>query len=105
MSLNRPNNRSNQGLWSGLCTPAKLYGVFSVIAVAALLYNRQATEAVWQLLFSIFWTFVLNWICSEGWTGLSWFLVILPIVLVVIGGFIFAGVMIGAEAGMVHPNR
>ena len=101
MSLNRPNNRSDQGMWSGLCTPAKLYGVFSVISVAGLLYNQQATEAVWQILFSIIWTFVLNWICSEGWTGLSWFLVMVPIILIVIGGFMLAGVMIGAEAGMV----
>jgi hypothetical protein len=33
-----------------------------------------------QALFGIVWIFVLNWICSEGWTGLSWFLVFLPII-------------------------
>jgi hypothetical protein len=102
MSLNRPNNRSNQGTWSGLCTPAKLYGAFSVVSVAGLLYNQQATEAVWQVLFSIIWIFVLNWICSEGWTGLSWFLVMMPIILIVIGGFVLAGAMIAAESGMAH---
>ncbi len=98
---NRMGNRTNQGMWSGLCTPAKLYGVFSVISVAGLLYSQQATEAVWQVLFSIIWTFVLNWICSEGYTGVSWFLVMVPIILIVIGGFVLAGAMIGAEAGMV----
>jgi hypothetical protein len=88
-------------MWSGLCTPSKLYGVFSVVTVAGLLYNQQATEAVWQALFSIIWVFVLNWICSEGYTGVSWFLVIFPIILIVIGFFVLAGVMIGGEAAMV----
>jgi hypothetical protein len=56
--------------------------------------------AMGQLLFSIFWTFVLNWICSEGWTGLSWVLVLIPIILFVIATLMITGAMISTEIGM-----
>lgn len=88
MSLS--NNR-NQG-WSSLCTPAKLYGIFSLVSVAGLLYNHQLVGAISQGLFSAIWIFVLNWFCSQGWSGLSWFLVLLPIVIAVI--LITAGVAV-----------
>ena len=80
MSLS--NNR-NQG-WSSLCTPAKLYGIFSLVSVAGLLYNHQLVGAISQGLFSAIWIFVLNWFCGQGLTGLSWFLVLLPIIVGVI---------------------
>jgi hypothetical protein len=93
MSLNRPNNR-NQGIWNGLCTPAKLYGIFSLVSVAGFLYNQELIGAISQGLFSAIWIFVLNWICGEGWTGLSWFLVILPIIAGII--LFMAGAFIAA---------
>jgi hypothetical protein len=104
MSLNRPNNRSNQGIWSGLCTPAKLYGIYSVFSVGTLLYAQHGMYAMGQLLFSIFWTFVLNWICSEGWTGLSWVLVLIPIISFVILTLMIMGAMISTELEMVVPQ-
>lgn len=70
----------NQGLWSSLCTPAKLYGIITAVGTAGLLYDQQLVTAMGQALFGIIWVFVLNLICSEGWTGLSWFLVFLPII-------------------------
>jgi len=101
MSLS--NNRSNQG-WSGLCTPAKLYGIFSLVSVAGLLYNHQLIGAISQGLFSAIWIFVLNWFCGQGWTGLSWFLVLLPIVVGVI--LITAGVAVAvAEATAQQQHR
>jgi len=75
MSLNR-----NQG-WNDLCTPAKLYGIVSLVSVAGFLYKQQLVGAISQGLFSAIWLFVLNWICGQGWTGLSWFLVLLPIII------------------------
>ena len=72
-------------MWASLCAPAKLYGMISVVGVAGLLYNQQLVVAMGQALFGILWVFILNWICSEGWTGLSWFLVFVPI---------FAGIVV-----------
>ena len=106
MSLNRPNNRSNQGTWSGLCTPAKLYGIFSLVSVAGFLYNQELIGAMSQGLFSAIWIFVLNWICGEGWTGLSWLLVILPIIggimLFMAGAFIAAVEIAEGGSRMAH---
>jgi hypothetical protein len=85
-------------MWNGLCTPAKLYGIISIVSIGGLLYSQQLTAAVSQALFSIIWTFFLNWICGEGWTGLSWFLVLLPIIFILIGGAVFAGVLISEES-------
>jgi hypothetical protein len=97
-------NRTNQGIWSGLCTPAKLYGIYSIFSVGALLYGQHGMYAIGQTLFSIFWTFVLNWICSEGWTSLSWVLVLIPIILFVIATLMIFGAMVGAEAGMIYSE-
>lgn len=92
------NMPRNQGLWSSLCTPAKLYGIISVVGVAGLLYDQQLVTAMGQALFGIVWVFILNWICSEGWTGLSWFLVFLPI----IAGMVV--MMIGVAAIISEPQ-
>lgn len=83
------NNRGNQSMLGSLCAPAKLYGIISLVSIAGLLVNQQIAGALGQTAFAGIWVFVLNWICSEGWTGLSWFLVFLPVIvviLVIIGG-------------------
>jgi hypothetical protein len=62
-----------------------------------------------QALFSVIWIFVLNWICGEGWTGLSWFLVILPIIIGVVlfmaGASMAIAEIAQAEARMAHSNQ
>jgi hypothetical protein len=100
MSLNR-----NQGMWAGLCTPAKLYGIVSLFSIAGLLYKQHLVGAISQGLFSAIWLFLLNWICGQGWTGLSWFLVLLPIILGIL--LIVSGVFVAvAKAGMpYHMQR
>jgi len=98
MSLNR-----NQGMWAGLCTPAKLYGIFSLMSIAGLLYKQHLVGAISQGLFSAIWLFVLNWICGEGWTGLSWFLVLLPIILGI--ALIMSGAFIAVARMPYHMQR
>jgi hypothetical protein len=74
------------------------------MGIAGLLVNRQFLGAIGQGLFAAIWVFVLNWICSEGWTGLSWFLVLLPVIIVII--IIMAGAaMAVAEAEVPHERR
>jgi hypothetical protein len=99
MSVN--GSKSIQGMWSELCTPSKLYGMFSLVSVAGFLYSQELISAISQALFSVIWIFVLNWICGEGWTGLSWVLVILPIiggiVLFMAGAFIAVAELEGSR--------
>jgi len=77
-------NRRNEGIWSSLCAPAKLYGIFSLVSVAGYVYSQEVLGAISHGLFGLIWVFILNLICGEGWTGLSWVLVIVPIIITVI---------------------
>ena len=88
-----------------LCTPAVIYFVISMVSLVMVLlqnlgnsnsYNvgnfscrvpNTAFVFVVKLIYVLFWTYVLNLICKDGHTGLSWLLVLLPWILlfVIIG--------------------
>jgi len=88
-----------------LCTPAVVYFSISVISlVIVLLQNLGNTNSynigsfscrvpnttvvfITKLIYILFWTYILNLICKDGHTGLSWLLVLLPFILlfVIIG--------------------
>ncbi len=82
-----------------LCTPAAIYFVISIIALAMVLFQNLGhsnsyhvgsfscrvpnTTLVFivKLIYILFWTWVLNLICKDGHTGVSWLLVLLPFIL------------------------
>jgi len=71
-----------------LCTPAKIYFAISVISVIFGLFSGlNLLTAFWRLLFSFIWTFILGWLCKKGFSSISWFLVLLPYILIVLGVF------------------
>ena len=77
--------------FSKLCTPAKIYFVIAVLACIVALFNSLGVIATLvKLIFAFIWTFVLGWLCSKGYQSLSWFLVLLPyvIILLAIIGFL-----------------
>jgi len=68
--------------FSKLCTPAKIYFGIAVIAtVFALLSGASVMFAFTQIVFAFFWTFVLGWLCDKGYSSISWFLVLLPYII------------------------
>lgn len=68
-----------------LCTPAQIYFGIAVIAAIFQLYNGMAFTSVgMQMLFAFFWTFVLGMLCSNGFEYISWFLVLLPYVVILL---------------------
>jgi hypothetical protein len=68
-----------------LCTPAKLYLALSVIALIFVAINSFSfITIIIKLIFIALWTFLLNWICSKGYTTISWILVLLPYVLFIL---------------------
>ena len=75
--------------FKNLCTPAKVYFAIGIISCIFALFNSMAILAVFvKLIFIFIWTFLLNLLCSKGFKSLSWFLVLLPyiiVLLVVIG--------------------
>ena len=90
-----------------LCTPAFLYFVISIIGlVLVLLQNLGNTNSyhvgsfscrvpnttmvfIIKFIYILFWTYVLNLICKDGHTELSWLLVLLPWILL----FVMMGIL------------
>ena len=65
-----------------LCTPAMLYFVISVFSIIVALFNGMKLMAVGvNAIFVIIYTFFLNFLCQKGFKSVSWFLVLLPYIL------------------------
>ena len=82
-----------------LCTPASVYlainvVVFIVIAIQNFGNTKQYCVGqykcnvpntfvmfLFKAIYILFWTFVLNAVCKAGYKEVSWFLVLLPIIL------------------------
>lgn len=93
--------------FKNLCTPALLYLGLSLIALFFIVYQNLGNTNVYcmgdfecytpsttaviisQILYTLFWTWILNLICKDGHKRISWFIVLFPIVLlfVLIGLF------------------
>ena len=70
--------------FSKLCTPAKIYFSISVIAtIIGLFSGIPLMYAFWKLVFAFIWTFVLGFLCKKGYTFISWFLVLLPYIIII----------------------
>jgi hypothetical protein len=82
-----------------LCTPAFIYVLLSSIGIIIIAYQNygnqnlycvgnvncpvQSTTPIFiaKVLYVLFWTFVLNTLCSYGYYKLSWFILLLPFIL------------------------
>ena len=82
-----------------LCTPAYIYLVISmVLLVVMYIQNRNNIDVyclgayecdvtnvtaifLIKFVYILFWTWILNLICSSGFTSISWLLLLLPIIL------------------------
>jgi hypothetical protein len=62
-----------------LFTPAYIYILVSAFAILFALFSGIGIFAVLiKAIFVIFWTYVLNMLCKNGYKNVSWFLVLLP---------------------------
>ena len=74
--------------FSKLCLPAKIYFGIAVIGSIVMLFNGVTFMAVFfKLIFAFIWTFVLGWLCKKGFTSISWFLVLLPYIILILAMF------------------
>jgi hypothetical protein len=82
-----------------LCTPAFIYFVISIISLFILfiqnIYNVHSYHIgnyscrvpntmlvfLFKLIYILFWTWILNLICKDGHSGISWLLVLFPFIL------------------------
>jgi predicted PurR-regulated permease PerM len=71
--------------FSKLCTPAKIYFAIAVIATIVALFNGATVlAAIMKLVFAFIWTYILSWLCDKGYKSLSWFLVLLPYIIILL---------------------
>ena len=87
-----------------LCSPAKLYFVLSVIAcIAALVNGLKIMQVAINLIIAFAWTAVLSWICGKGFTGVSWFLVLVPYIIMLLVFFKLMKDISSSQVMMVIP--
>jgi len=67
-----------------LCTPALVYLVLAIISIFTSIWNKGLMSGIGMLVFALLWTWFLNYLCSKGHSGISWFLVALPFIFVII---------------------
>ena len=103
-------------MFDKLCTPAQIYLIISFVLVILSYFGLNAvsqqitlnqsnnsflqslnftyqkdtkTSYVVQVLFIVLWTWVLSYLCRKGFSNLSWFLVLLPWVLMFLAFFVY----------------
>lgn len=77
---------------NNLCKPAYIYLVINAFFIffsflGAIGYQGFVVAIVlllFQIMVCVFWTWLLNLICSAGYTTLSWVLVMFPIIATII---------------------
>lgn len=97
--------------FKGLCAPAILYLVISLVSIFIIAFFNFGNEKVYcigyyscpvtsvyliflvKIIYIIFWTWILNLICRDGLPIISWLLVLIPILIffTTIGLFILSG--------------
>lgn len=91
-----------------LCTPAFIFFILSVLSLFVMLFDNlentnsycfgnvsckvanTSTIFIVEILFLVFWTWVLNFICSRGYANFAWFILLFPYIL------LFALLLFGA---------
>ncbi len=68
-----------------LCTPAMIYFVLSVITIVLAIMKRMSLMSIaTKSFFVLLWTWFLNYLCSKGYATISWFLVLLPFIMIAV---------------------
>ena len=68
-----------------LCTPALIYFVLAIISLLLLIVNKTSVTVVMgQFVFVVLWSWFLNFVCTKGFTNISWVLVVSPYIILLI---------------------
>ncbi len=90
-----------------LCSPSRIYFWFSMILLLGMIFQNVGNTNMYHLgcfscivpstilifafkiMYIIFWTWILNLICRDGYKNIAWLLVLFPILLL----FVLLGLM------------
>ena len=97
---------------TNMCTPATIYFVLSLIGLIMVGLNNlnnhdkvcigdyncyvgnNTTVFILNAIYILFWTFILDLMCKGGYSSLSWFVLLLPFIILFI---VFAVLMVKDE--------
>lgn len=66
-----------------LCPPAMIYlAISGLMVVYGVFINVGSLLLIVKVAFIALWTFLLNWLCSSGYSTLSWIILLFPIIMV-----------------------
>ena len=66
-----------------ICSPALLYLILSIFSILfAFLMNVGLIVIISKLVFSLLWTWFLNFLCVKGYKTVSWILVLMPFIII-----------------------
>jgi hypothetical protein len=89
---------------SKLCTPAMLYLVLAAISIVIGVFQKfQFFSLLIKVVFVAAWTWFLNFLCSKGYKAISWFLVLLPF-LIMLGVFAMAMEVVKSATAPMIPT-
>jgi len=64
------------------CTPAKLYAILAIFSIVGTIFSGiPMFQILGSIIGSAIWVWLLNFLCSKGFTWLSWFLVMFPFII------------------------
>ena len=92
-------------IFKKLCTPSLIYFIISIIFILLSVFQNLGNQHMYclgsfscrvpnttlvfvvKIIYILFWTWILNLICKDGYPGVSWLLILLPFLLlfVIIG--------------------
>ena len=70
-----------------LCNPALIYVIFSLTQIIFDISNKMYNTAFMKFVVALLITFLLNGLCQQGLSAVSWIIVLIP--------FIFMSVIVG----------
>ena len=73
---------SGSNSFTSLCTPAMVYVVLAIISILMMIGSASIMSMIGKLFFVALWTWFLNFLCKKNLTGIAWFLVLLPFILI-----------------------
>ena len=83
-----------------LCNPSLFYFIMSIVGLLIVAFQNMGNNNelmvgstmlkvenspvifIVKLLYILFWTWILNLICKDGHSGISWLLVLMPFILI-----------------------
>ena len=105
-----------------LCAPSKIYFFMAIILLFLSFVNdlqnkdkdkvclgklkckNKLLYYLLNVLFILFWTWILNKLCISGWVKLSWFLLVFPFFILVVLFFMVSFLVIRMAKSMNNAN-